>query len=84
MAEIMWMVRAGESSYLIDEFARGFVAIGWHELGDLSTVTAQKETRERYNRAYPDEKPARAALAVSMIVGLVSYLRIIKPPNIIS
>ena len=84
MAEIKWLVRAGQGGYLIDEFARGFIAIGWHELGDLSTVTAQKETRERYNRAYPDEKPARAALAVSMIVGLVSYLRIIKPPNIIS
>ena len=84
MAEIKWLVRAGQGGYLIDEFARGFIAIGWHELGDLSTVTAQKETRERYNRAYPDEKPARAALAVSMIVGLVSYLRIIKPPSTIS
>ena len=85
MAEIKWLVRAGQGGYLIEEFvARGFIAIGWHELGDLSTVTAQKETRERYNRAYPDEKPARAALAVSMIVGLVSYLRIIKPPSTIS
>lgn len=36
MAEIMWLVRAGEDGYLIDEFARGFVAIGWHKLGDLS------------------------------------------------
>ena len=82
---VMWLVRAGQGGCLVEEFvARGFIAIGWHELGDLSTVTAQKETRERYNRAYPDEKPARAALAVSMIVGLVSHLRIIKPPSIIS
>ena len=29
MAEIKWLVRAGEDGYLIDEFARGFVAIGW-------------------------------------------------------
>ena len=85
MAEIMWMVRAGESSYLIDEFvARGLIAIGWYELGDLSAVTSEEEIRKQYNRAYPDERPARAALAVSMIVGLVSYLRIIKPPSIIS
>ena len=84
MAEIMWMVRAGEGSYLIDEFARGFVAIGWHKLGDLSEVISQEDIREQYNSEYPDEKPARAALAVSMIVGLVSHLRIIKPPSIIS
>ena len=71
MAEIMWMVRAGEDGYLIEEFARGFIAIGWHELGDLSEITSQEEIRERYNCAYPDERPARAALAVSMIYGLV-------------
>ena len=38
MAESMWMVRAGRDGYLIDEFARGFIAIGWHELGDLSSI----------------------------------------------
>ncbi len=67
MAEIKWLVRAGKDGYLIEEFVRGFIAIGWHELGDLSTVTSREEVRERYNRAYPDERPGRAALAVSMI-----------------
>ena len=43
MEEITWMVRAGEGSYLIDEFARGFVAIGWHKLGDLSEVISQED-----------------------------------------
>ena len=65
---VMWLVRAGQGGYLIEEFvARGLIAIGWHELGDLSTVTSQEEIRERYNRAYPDERPGRTALAVSMI-----------------
>lgn len=67
MAEIMWLVRAGEDGYLIDEFARGFVAIGWHRIGDLSKITSQEEIRELYNRAYPDQKPVKARLAVSMI-----------------
>ena len=67
MAEIMWMVRAGEGSYLIDEFARGFVAIGWHKLGDLSEVISQEDIREQYNSEYPDEKPTKAANAVAMI-----------------
>ena len=59
MAEIMWLVRAGEGGYLIEEFARGFVAIGWHKLGDLSEVTSQVDIKDRYNRAYPDDSPGR-------------------------
>ncbi len=64
MAEIKWMVRAGEDGYLIDEFARGFVAIGWHKIGDLSAVNSEEEISELYNHAYPDEKPK---LTVTMI-----------------
>lgn len=67
MAEIKWLVRAGEDGYLIDEFARGFVAIGWHKIGDLSAVNSEEEISELYNRAYPDAKPVKARLAVSMI-----------------
>ena len=76
MAEIMWMVRAGKDGYLIEQFARGFVAIGWHELGDLGAVTSQEEIRERYNCAYPDESPGKAALAVSMIYKFRCKLKI--------
>ena len=67
MSEIKWMVRAGPGADLIEEFARGFIAIGWHELGDLSTVTSQEEIRERYNSAYPDEKSGKVGNAVAMI-----------------
>lgn len=68
MAETMWMVRAGEDGYLIEEFDRGcIIAIGWHKIGDLSAVTSEEEIRERYNQEYPDDKPVKARLAVSMI-----------------
>ena len=68
MAETMWMVRAGEDGYLIEEFDRGcIIAIGWHKIGDLSAVTSEEEIRERYNHEYPDAKPVKARLAVSMI-----------------
>ncbi len=68
MAEIMWLVRAGEDGYLIEEFvAREVIAIGWHKISDLSAVTSQEKIKERYNRAYPDAKPVKARLAVSMI-----------------
>ena len=68
MAETMWMVRAGEDGYLIEEFDHGcIIAIGWHKIGDLSAVTSEEEIRERYNHEYPDDKPFTASLAVSMI-----------------
>ena len=68
MAETMWMVRAGEGGYLIEEFVTGgFIAIGWHKLGDLREVTSQEKIRELYDHTYSDEKPGKAALDVSMI-----------------
>ena len=36
---MMWMVRAGQGAYLIDDFRKkNLVAIGWQELGDLVRV----------------------------------------------
>lgn len=68
MAETMWMVRAGEDGSLIEEFVdHGYVAVGWHELGDLGAVTSEEKIRELYSRTYPDEKPFKAKLAVTMI-----------------
>ena len=31
----IWMVRAGQKAYLIDEFARGYVGMGWLKMGDM-------------------------------------------------
>ena len=60
MAEIKWLVRAGQGGYLIEEFVtRELIAIGWHKLGDLSAVTSQDEIRERYDHAYPNDSPGR-------------------------
>lgn len=68
MVETMWMVRAGEGGYLIEEFVDGgVIAIGWHKLGDLSEVNSQEKIRELYNHKYPDEKPAKVPNAVAMI-----------------
>ena len=82
MAEIMWLVPAGEDGFfinddfylyqenadeIVEEFRTGFIFIGGIELGDLSAVTSQEEIRERYNRAYPDEEAAKASNAVAMM-----------------
>lgn len=67
VTEAMWLVRAGEQGYLINEFESGIIAIGWHKLGDLSAVVSREEIKEKYDREYPDENPSRAGNAVSMI-----------------
>ena len=63
----MWMVRAGRDGVLIDEFARGFIAIGWHELGDLSSISSKDELKEHYECTYPNENPNRVGSAVGVI-----------------
>ena len=73
----MWMVRAGEEGYLIDEFERGgFIAIGWHELGDLSSISLKDELRERYERTYPDENPYKVGGAVGVIYKFCCVLEV--------
>lgn len=62
-----WMVRAGEQGYLIDDFERGYIAIGWSDLGDLSNVASIEAVKEAYSDAYPDAKPGARANAASMI-----------------
>ena len=68
MAEKMWMVRAGQGGRLFDEFVRGFVGIGWEEVGDLALVPyTEDEIKELYSKTYPDDKGERAAHNASII-----------------
>ncbi len=53
----IWMVRAGESGYLIDEFlTQGIVAIGWNKIGDLKNLKTLDELKNRLRKAYPNSK----------------------------
>lgn len=54
----IWMIRAGEGAFLIDEFKkRNIVVIGWG-IGDVADLTDDK-IEKRLRKAYPD-KPERA------------------------
>ncbi|GEM_PF-184253 len=77
MTEVMWMIRAGQGGHLIEEFARGFVAIGWDELGDLAAAPfTEDEIKELYSSTYPDEKGEKAAHNTSIIHQFRSILSI--------
>lgn len=69
------MVRAGERGYLADEFARGFISIGWNDLGDLTKATTVDDIRAAYAKAYPDAKPGEVGNAVAMIHKFRSVLK---------
>ena len=76
MAEIKWLVRAGEGGHLIDKFARGFIAIGWHKIGDLKEVISQEKIKERYEQVYPAATTTKATLDISMIYRFLFTLEI--------
>ena len=64
----VWMIRAGAGGYLINEFVKKkIVAIGWHELGDLTNVKNQEALKKLYQQTYPQEKPGKIAGAVAVI-----------------
>lgn len=43
-AATMWMVRAGERAWRIDDFERdSLVSIGWREMGDLNALRSRDE-----------------------------------------
>jgi len=61
------MIRAGERGQLIENFAKGYVAIGWNAVGDLSEVKSIDEVRQRYSKAYPNDSKAVAAIGAATL-----------------
>jgi len=71
----VWMIRAGEGGHVVDAFARGFVAIGWEDLGDLSNATTREAIRDMYLQAYPGTKPGKSSGAIAMLFKFRSVMR---------
>jgi len=60
------MIRAGEGGRLIEEFAKGYIGIGYNEMGDMSSAKNQDEIRVHYLKAYPNEKPGAIGNQIAM------------------
>ena len=56
-----WMIRAGEGGYLAENFAKGYVAIGWRDVGDLTKVQTADEIRQKYLAARLEDKKGKGA-----------------------
>ena len=63
-----WMVRAGRGGIYIEDFEKGYVAIGWSNLGDLSQYTDSDQLRDKYIEAFGNEKPSATNNAIAMIL----------------
>ena len=58
----VWMVRAGNDNRLASTAeAKAAVAIGWHEMGDITPLQTREAFKTRYAEIYPDHSPSRAA-----------------------
>jgi len=68
MSKNMWMIRAGRSASLVQDFEeKGYVSIGWSSLGDLRQCDSKEELEEVYQGAYPDNKPAKRRMSLGQI-----------------
>ena len=64
----MWMVRAGVGNRLYQSFLeRGFVAIGWTNVGDLDQYRTRDELLSAVKREWPDWKPQAHVNAAGML-----------------
>ena len=74
--ENVWMVRAGEGGYLIKEFTKGVIAIGWAAMGDIGNIADQEGVRQCYINAYPDAKQGGIGNQVAMIYKFRTVMKI--------
>ena len=66
----MWMVRAGENAFLIDDFKQdNIIAIGW-EIGDLSGKNPN-EIKEIMAKKYPDATKTALGLNSGQVIRFV-------------
>ena len=69
----MWMVRAGEGSFLIDEFIENnIVAIGW-DLGDLSNKS-DDEIEELFKKKYKNRRSLNQVLRFKNNINIGDYV----------
>jgi restriction system protein len=64
----MWMVRAGRDAFLIDDFEKdSVVAIGWDELGDISSYSDPEKLKIFIKETYPEFNSGQLGMAASQV-----------------
>ncbi|MHA6533949.1 restriction endonuclease [Paenibacillus sp. BAC0078] len=69
----MWLVRAGQKAYLIDEFIeKNAVAIGWDQLEDIAKVSTLQEMKRILKKTYPEYKDGKINITAGQILRFVN------------
>ena len=68
MAKNMWMVRAGEGAFLVEDFkSKNYVSIGWNKIGDISEVEGKDRIKRLIEEAGYYKKKSQVAAATGQI-----------------
>lgn len=68
MVKNMWMVRAGESAFLIDDFkSKNYVSIGWNKIGNISDVKRKDKIKKLVEEADYYKKKSQVIVAAGQI-----------------
>lgn len=72
-----WMVRAERNGRLFDVFKeQSAVAIGWNDVGDLSSVKTRKAIADLVTEAWPETKTQAVAMAAGQLHRFVNEIQI--------
>lgn len=75
-SKTIWMVRAGEGGYLFEEFkARSLVAVGWNEMGDMSSLKTREQFVGAVSKHYPDLRKMQIAISAGQAFRFVREIR---------
>lgn len=73
----MWMVRAGERAFLINEFIdKGLVAIGWNDLKDLKRFENTDSLKKALRDTYPEYKDGTINMNAGQIFRFLKEFKI--------
>lgn len=68
MNKSMWLVRAGEAAYLVDDFvSKNIIAIGWDEIGDLTKVESLEGIKKLLRNCFPGYKEGKINITAGQL-----------------
>lgn len=76
----VWGIHAGKTGDADSLFLKkGYIALGWHELGDLSKLASNREAfKDEVSATYPDYKPGAIPVAAGQNF---RFVHVLKPDN---
>src|SRR3712207_3763537 len=73
----LWGIHAGKTGDADNLFKQGYVAIGWHQAGDLATLPPHREAfKQHFAQTYPDAKPGAIPTSGGQLYRFVHEMRV--------